>query len=63
MVEPAAAVTRSGLLTFATSFTPSRRRSPGWVSPTRASTVLATWTHASQTCSPLGPGRTRPQRA
>jgi hypothetical protein len=62
-VEPVAAGTRSGLLTFATNFIPSRRRSPGWVTPTRASTVLATWTRASQTCSPLGPGRTRPHRA
>ena len=59
---PAAAVDRSGLLKYATHFTQSLRRSPGWVTPTRASTVLATWTRASQTCSPPGPGRIRPHR-
>lgn len=60
MAEPAAAVTRSELLTFATNFMPLQRRSPAWVTPTRASTVLESWTHASQTCMPPGPALTHP---
>jgi hypothetical protein len=59
---PAEAVNRSALLKFATSFTPSRRRSPAWVTPTRASTVLDAWTRASPTCTRPGPVRTHPLR-
>ena len=39
------AVTPSQLLTYVTSYTPSPRASPTWVSPTRATQALAKWTH------------------
>ena len=55
MAEPAAVVNRSELLTFATRFMPSPRHSPAWVTPTRASQLLASWTHASRICMPRGP--------
>ena len=49
---PAAVVNRSGLHAYVTKSSPLRRVSPTWVSPTRASRLLDSWTHGSHGCTP-----------
>ena len=49
---PAAVVSRSGLHAYVTKSSPLRRVSPTWVSPTRASRLLDSWTLGSPGCTP-----------
>ena len=58
-VPPAAVVSRSGLHAYVTKSSPLRRGSPTWVTPTRASRLLDSWTRGSHVCIP--PTHTRTQ--
>ena len=46
----AAVVSRPGHHAYVTKSSPLRRVSPTWVSPTRASRLLDSWTHGSHSC-------------
>ena len=60
---PAEVVSRSGLHAYVTKSSPLRRVSPTWVSPTRASCLLDSWTPGSPGCTPPTHTKTQPHIA